>query len=160
GDVFRFYEINPLVVTMARRDFGYLGRSAARIEIVEGDARLRLAEEAPGEYDFLIVDAFSGDSIPMHLLTREAFALYRRHLKRDGTLAVHISNQYLTLEPAVRALAADAGWNAAKVVSAAQPAAGALGATWMVMTGRRAEGGREAFPVWTDDRSSVLRVLK
>lgn len=161
GDVFRFYEINPLVIEVARRDFSYLRQSPAQIQVVEGDARLMLAMEPPQNFDALLVDAFSGDSIPAHLLTREAFSVYRRHLKPGGILALHVSNQFLDLEPVVRALAADAGLSCSRVANGAQPEAGVFGATWMVMQGPApARQPRPSFPVWTDDWSSVLAVLK
>ncbi|HET7872688.1 MAG TPA: fused MFS/spermidine synthase, partial [Terriglobales bacterium] len=84
GDVFRFYDINPLVPTLAKNLFTYLRESAAKTEIVMGDARLSLAAEPPQNYDVLVIDAFSGDAIPVHLITAEAVALYRRHLKPNG----------------------------------------------------------------------------
>lgn len=161
GDLFRFYEINPMVTAMARGHFRFLAQSAATVEVVEGDARLSLAAASPSEYDVLVIDAFSGDSIPAHLLTREAFAIYLRHLKAGGTLALHISNQYLDLGPAVRALAADAGLNCTRMASAGAPAEGALAATWMLIENRRVEGPlRPRFPVWTDDWNSLLPALK
>jgi len=159
GDSFRFYELNPLVIEVAQRDFGYLRRSKARIEIVEGDARLRLAAEPDHSFDVLIVDAFSGDAIPVHLLTREAMAIYLERLRPGGTIALHISNQYLNLEPVVRALAADAHCSSVRIAS--QPDAGRaqLGAVWM-MVRRDEAAGPTRLPVWTDDWNSVLPVLK
>jgi SAM-dependent methyltransferase len=108
GDYFRFYEINPLVVSIAKNWFSYLRDTPARVEIAMGDARLSLAAEPSQRYDVLAVDAFSGDAIPVHLLTKEAFALYLRHLKPGGILAVHTSNTYLDLAPVVQLLADDA----------------------------------------------------
>lgn len=161
GDRFRFYEINPLVIEIARRDFSYLRRTQAAVEVVEGDARLTLAQEQPQQFDLLLVDAFSGDSIPAHLLTREAFTVYRRHLKADGVLALHVSNQFLDLEPEVRALAADAGLGCSRVANSAQPESGVFGAVWMLVRGpARTDSPASHFPVWTDDWSSVLAVLK
>lgn len=161
GDVFRFYEINPEVVDFSRRHFTYLRRSAARIEIAEGDARLILAGEPPQRFDVLVVDAFSGDSIPAHLLTREAFALYRRHLSPQGVIAFHISNQYADLAPVVRALAAGSGISCTRMSSAADPAAAALASTWMIADpARPATAGPERRYLWTDDSSSILPVLK
>jgi hypothetical protein len=107
------------------------------------------------------VDAFCGDAIPAHLLTREAFSLYLRHLKPGGVLALHISNQYLDLAPAVRALAADAHRPCSRLASVAVPAEGAMAAVWMLVDNRVAEApvaGR--FPVWTDDWNSLLPALK
>jgi SAM-dependent methyltransferase len=108
SDYFRFYEINPLVVSIAKNWFSYLHDTPAKVDIAMGDARLSLAAEPSQQYDVLAVDAFSGDAIPVHLLTREAFALYFRHLKPGGILAVHTSNTYLDLAPIVQLLADDA----------------------------------------------------
>jgi len=159
GDVFRFYELNPLVIQLARSDFQYLGRSHALIEIVEGDARLTLASEKPQGYDILVLDAFSGDAIPAHLLTREAMAIYRTHLAPGGQLAMHISNQYLNLEPVVRALAADSGWSATRISSPPSPERALLGATWMILQPGKARV-QHSPRTWTDDWSSVTSVLK
>ncbi len=99
GDYIRYYEINPLVPWIARTQFTFVGDCRGKLEIAMGDARLTLEREAPENFDVLAVDAFSSDSIPVHLLTREAMQLYFHHLKPDGILAVHISNRYLDLEP-------------------------------------------------------------
>jgi hypothetical protein len=117
SDYFRFYEINPQVIAIAKTSFSYLRDSPARIDIVLGDARLSLQNEAPQQFDVLAVDAFSGDAIPVHLLTREAFALYLHHLKPDGVLAVHTSNSYLNLPPVVQLLASEAGCEAEMVTN-------------------------------------------
>jgi hypothetical protein len=117
SDYFRFYEINPQVIAIAKSSFSYLRDSAARIDVVLGDARLSLQGEAPQQFDVLAVDAFSGDAIPVHLLTREAFALYLGHLKPDGILAVHTSNSYLNLPPVVQLLAGDAGCEAQMITN-------------------------------------------
>ncbi len=105
GDTFRFYEINPAVRRLATSRFTYLADSAARCDVVLGDGRLSLEREPPEEYDVLALDAFSGDAIPVHLLTEEAFQIYQRHLKPDGVLAVHTSNRFVDLEPVVLGLA-------------------------------------------------------
>jgi SAM-dependent methyltransferase len=102
GDYFRFYEINSLVASIAHNQFSYLRDTPAKVDVVMGDARLSLAGESSQWFDLLVVDAFSGDAIPVHLLTREAFALYFRHLKPGGILAVHTSNTYLDLAPVVK----------------------------------------------------------
>ena len=108
GDRYTFYELNPLVLEVANQQFSFLRDSEASIDVVLGDARLSVGKEPPGVFDVLAVDAFSGDSIPVHLLTREAFELYFRKLKPSGVLAVHVSNKYLNLQPVVRAAAASA----------------------------------------------------
>ena len=113
GQAWRFYEIDPKVVAIARdaRQFRFLARCQPGAPIVVGDARLTLEREPTASADVLVVDAFSSDSVPMHLLTLEAFAVYRRHLSADGLLMVHISNRYLDLRPVVAAAAAH-GWQA------------------------------------------------
>src|SRR5690606_34440691 len=104
---------NPEVEPLARRRFTYLDQSFADITVVLGDARLKmeeeLREENPQKFDVLALDAFSSDAIPVHLLTREAFAVYLDHMKPDGVIAVHISNRYLNLRPVVEALATEYG---------------------------------------------------
>lgn len=119
GDRVRFYEINPQVEEMAREHFTYLEKSDADVEVVIGDARIMLEQELKrGEiqqFDALFVDAFSGDSIPLHLLTKEAFELYFQHLKPEGVLVVHITNLHLDLSDPVRNLAAEFGYTASRV---------------------------------------------
>jgi SAM-dependent methyltransferase len=105
GDVVRFYELNPVVLDIARHEFTYLKDSAARIEVALGDARLSLEREPPQGFDLLVVDAFSSDAIPVHLLTREALEIYLRHLRPGGVVAFHTSNRYVDLPPVVARLA-------------------------------------------------------
>jgi hypothetical protein len=115
GDTIHFYEINPAIVGIASTTFTYLKGTHATVSIALGDARLVMERELRNgpsqQFDLLIVDAFAGDAIPVHLLTREALALYRRQLRPDGIIAVHISNRHLDLRPVVEALAEDAGLN-------------------------------------------------
>ena len=101
-DNYHLYEIDPLVIQLAKQEFTFIGDAKAQNDIVLGDARLQLERESPQNFDVLVVDAFSGDSVPVHLLTREAFALYFKHLKPDGVLAVHITNAFLDLLPVVQ----------------------------------------------------------
>ena len=108
-DRYRFYEINPGVVTIARRDFTYLKDSAAKIEIALGDARLNLEREAPQAFDVLAIDAFSSDAIPIHLITREAVEIYEKHMNATGVIAMHVTNRYLDLKPVVNAIAQSRG---------------------------------------------------
>lgn len=107
GDYFRFYEINPTVLEIANNDFSYLKDSAATTEVILGDARISMERESSQQFDVLVLDAFSGDSIPTHLLTKEAFDVYLRHLSADGVIAVHISNKHVNLEPVIRRLGAE-----------------------------------------------------
>jgi len=183
GDTYRFYEINPAVEQLARTRFTYLPDSRACCEVVMGDARLSMEREPPQEYDLLALDAFSSDAIPVHLLTEEAFAIYLRHLKPEGVLAVHISNRFLDLEPVVLGLADRLGLEAAVIsVSDAEEYdeegeegdQGLCGSTWVLVTRDKAfleyEPIREAATppaetssariVWTDDYSNLLRILK
>jgi hypothetical protein len=109
GDSFRFYEINPEVLRISQQYFTYSRDSAAQVEVVLGDARISMEREKdhgqPGRFDVLAVDAFSSDAIPVHLLTRECYQIYRYHLKSDGILAMHISSRYFNLAPVIRSLA-------------------------------------------------------
>ena len=115
GDVFRFYEINPLALSIASTWFTFLGDCKADHQVLLGDARLTLEAQPSQQYDVMAIDAFSSDAIPVHLLTREAFALYFRHLKPTGVLAVHVSNRYLDLVPVVSRNARDLGRTAVDV---------------------------------------------
>ena len=176
GDAFRFFEINPKDVEFANRYFTFLRDSRASIDVVLGDGRSSLERElARGidrrPYDVLAIDAFSGDSIPVHLLTREAFDLYWRALSADGVLAVHVSNAMIDLEPVVRGLAAERGLDVFPIARAADPRIGAFQSAWMLVTASAAfrDGLRSfALPaaharrslVWTDDFSSVVSVLR
>jgi hypothetical protein len=170
GDHVSFYEIDPNVIDLARREFSYLAHSAATTEISAGDARLVLERQAPQRFDVLVVDAFSGDAIPMHLLTREAFDVYARHLKADGVLAVNVSNRYLTLAPVVKQSAAATGMQARVVDTVGDVARIYYGATWVLASRgaeifSRASMGtakpiEQTLPVWTDDYSSIYRVMR
>jgi hypothetical protein len=173
GDVFRFYEINPQVTDIAWKYFSFLKKSRATIEIVPGDARLTLEGEPPQNYDFLAVDAFSGDAIPVHLLTRECFALYLRHLKPDGILAFHTSNLYLDLAPVVKLLADEAGYEAVIVRNRKDEDKLIDVTEWVLVTrNQKVLEQREiksrkmrikvppGFQPWTDDYNSLFRVLK
>ena len=105
GDQFRFYEINPEDRRLAETGFTFLKNSAAHVEVIPGDARLSLEREDSQQFDVLVLDAFSSDAIPVHLLTEEAFETYFRHLKPDGVIAIHISNRHLNLLPVTIGLA-------------------------------------------------------
>lgn len=179
GDVLRFYEIDPAIVGVARTRFSYLRRTPATVQVALGDARLTLEEElrrGPGQaFDLLILDAFSGDAIPVHLLTREAVALYLRHLRPGGLLAVHISNRHLDLRPVVEGLARHHGLHFVTISDTAKKDDWWLySTTWMLLTADAARlevpGIKEAaeeppdataeYVDWTDDHASLLEVLK
>ncbi|HYF58398.1 MAG TPA: fused MFS/spermidine synthase [Burkholderiaceae bacterium] len=173
GDTYRLYELNPVVPDIARRHFTYLADSLATIETELGDARLVLEREAPQRYDVLAVDAFSSDSIPVHLLTREALAVYRRHLAPGGTVVFHVTNRYLDLTGVVRRLADEAGMKAVMIDDDPPADSPLLSSTWIALTAddalagtMRAAGGTEpAAPparreTWTDDHHNLFEVLK
>ncbi len=172
GDYYRFYEINPLVVRLARSEFTYLRDTPAKVEIALGDARLSLDREAPRQFDVLVVDAFSGDSIPVHLLTRESFEVYYSHLRPGGVLAVHVSNRYLNLEPIVGELAG-ATHRQAALIDTDDDDYEVFEATWVLVTNnqsfldvpaiksvRKTIDRRPDLAEWTDDYNNLFRILK
>jgi hypothetical protein len=123
GHTLRFYDINPDVVRLARKHFTFLAdaeRRGAKVETVISDARLALEREEAQHFDVLLLDAFSGDSVPVHLLTREAFAIYQRHLKPDGIIVVHVTNSFLVIAPVIEKIAADAGFKTTRVTTRKQ----------------------------------------
>lgn len=170
GDVIRFYELNPAVVQIARSEFTYLEDSPARVEVALGDARLSLEREPPEAFDLLAIDAFSSDSIPVHLLTREALTVYLRHLKPGGVIAFHTSNRYLDLPPLVATLARERGLLARLVESDADDDFNTP-SSWVLVSRRSSffessEIKAAAGPIaagaavaWTDDFSDLLRVM-
>ncbi len=173
GDTFRFYEINPLVPLIANTQFTFLQDSPARTEVVLGDARLSLEREPAQHFDLLAVDAFSGDSVPVHLLTREACAVYWRHLKPDGVLAFHVSNKFLDLAPVAKQTAAASQRDAVLVSNEIDVESGTFEADWVLVTNREdlsrwpfATGPPKKIPVgpqmrmWTDDYSNLWQSLK
>ncbi len=172
GDSFRFYEINPQVIDLAKSYFTFLSDSKAPVDISLGDARLSLERETGEPYDIFLADAFSGDAIPVHLLTTEAFDLYLRRLKPSGVLAVHVSNQYLDLPPVVAELASAHGLTARLVESPKDVAHLYSQADWIVMSRDPAFFSRPemaaAKPIalrpglrlWTDDYNNLAQVFK
>ncbi len=148
-DSITYYEINPKVEEMARKYFTYLSRPPTRVAI--GDGRKSLEQEAGADLDVLAVDAFSGDAIPIHLLTREAGVIYRRRLKPDGAMAIHITNAHVDLLPVVKGLARGMGL-ATEFYRTDRTTWVVLKPGPMTMDGKILE--------WTDDRNSLLAVLK
>lgn len=166
-DSIRFYEINPVVETIARKYFTYLDDCAGECEVALGDARLVMEREPPRNYDLLLLDAFTGDSIPVHLLTKESFAIYRKHLKLDGIIVVHITNHYLDLEPVVRRLAAEFGFNAELQESEGGDEGHHYATRYMVLRPssanappRPATSAERIGPLWTDHYSNLWQILK
>jgi SAM-dependent methyltransferase len=180
GQQWTAYEIDPVVVTIARRNFSYLKGCRPDLPIVLGDARLTLQKAPAGAYDLLAVDAFSSDSIPLHLVTREAFAIYGRALQPDGVLLIHISNNFLELEPMITAIARAEGWTVRTRLykpPERQPKGQLYTQShWMALTRTpevmaRLEAAtpagswqpaaeREDLAPWTDDFASILPVIK
>lgn len=177
GDSLVFYEISPRVVEIAAREFSFLKHTAANSSVVMGDGRLSLEREAPRGYDVLGIDAFSGDSIPMHLITREAMAVYVKHLKPDGVIVFQATNRFVDLMPVVKRLAAEFGFEAVLVSDSPPDTEGAghwYSATDQVIVTRNralleaplvAQGAapiadRPDLPTFTDAHSNLLRILK
>jgi spermidine synthase len=171
GDEMTFYEIDPAVIDLARDPsvFSFLADSAGTVNVVAGDGRLSIAQAAPRSDDLVVVDAFSSDAIPIHLLTREAVAIYRRVLSDGGVIAFHVSNRYFDLFPVVARLAEDAGLESlgrvgmsavdgsqltfAVVIGPQGPTMDALGRTagWVPL--------RAGPSLWTDEHADVLGAL-
>ena len=173
GDHYRIYELNPAVLDLAKRRFSYLADSVAEIVTPLGDARLVLEREAPQRLNVLAVDAFSSDSIPVHLITREAMAAYRRHVPEGGAIVFHISNRYLELTGVVRQLADSIGWTAMRVEDEPPKDSDGYHSDWIVVTGnpaliqalREQAKAKEAaadprLKPWTDDYNNLFQVLK
>jgi hypothetical protein len=172
GDYFRLYEIDPMVIDIARHNFSFLSRTQAATEIVLGDARLQLEREPAQLFDVLVVDAFSGDSVPIHLLTLEAFAQYFRHLKPAGVLAVHITNRFLDLRPVVKTAANHFGKEVRLVDSEGIPEKLVLRSRWALissdaaffkdprLSSATAIADPNGFQPWKDDYSSIFSILK
>jgi len=176
GDYYRYYEINPLVLGIAHTQFTFLGDCKCKVDVAMGDARLslerELAQGPPEHFDVLAVDAFSSDSIPVHLLTREAMQLYFRHLLPDGILAVHISNRYLDLEPVVEG-EADATQHIARLVDTDDDdTQDVFSATWVLVANPQSGfppdviknserlAAKRKIRLWTDDYSNLFQILK
>ena len=171
GDVFRFYDINPQVVTIANRDFTYLKDTEAKVEISLGDARLNLEREPVQNFDVLAVDAFSSDSIPVHLITLEAVEIYLKHMKPDGVIAYHVSNRFLDLKPVVQMIAEKHGLAVGWVRDTYDD--GSTTSDWVLLTKAKnlllkpdileatyiipPEPG---WRVWTDDFNNLVQVMK
>jgi hypothetical protein len=172
GDTYHFYDINPQVVEIAQSEFTYLKDSKAGTEISLGDARLSLEREAPHEFDVLVVDAFSSDSIPVHLITKEALTVYLKHVKPDGAIVFHVTNRFLKLAPVVKKLADDLGLYSALIIDDADDTAFSK-TDWVIVTRDQALIAREAIAqkateidvipglrLWTDDFNNLYQILK
>jgi len=181
GDYFRIYEINPLVERVAQTQFTFFRHSSADKAILMGDARLTLerqwSDSGSQNYDILVVDAFSSDAIPVHLLTREAFQLYAKHLKSNGVLSVHISNRYLDLKPVVAEGMSKLGWHGRMVENDGAKKSYISRSTWAVLSsddkffdnkifdgtdGTSIESllPKPGFKGWTDDFSNLVSIIR
>ena len=187
GDQYKVYELNPQVLDYAQNRFTYLKDSAASVTPALGDARLVMEREPVQGFDVLAIDAFSSDSIPVHLITREAIRLYARHVKPDGVIAFHISNRYLDLQPVVAQLAADVGYSALRWVDDPGDDSYLYRSDWVLVTRNAAfmawldqqapapakQGSAREVPhradrlmprpgldAWTDDRNNLFQILK
>jgi hypothetical protein len=174
GDRYRFYEIDDAIVAAAHRHFSFIADSPAAVDVQVGDGRLLLQQEAQRRFDVVVVDAFSGDSIPVHLLTREAVALYRDRLKPGGVIALHISNTHLELAPVVAAIAAELGLQSAFIVDPGVAGDVSTSASdWVLLAADRtildlpaiaraaiALPRAPAGGAWTDDYSNIVQVMR
>ncbi len=177
-DRIRFYEINPQVETLARKHFTYLEDCLGEESVVLGDARISMEEEwkesGSQQFDVIVVDAFSGDSIPIHLITVEAMKLYTRHLKPDGVIAIHVSNLHLNLSDLVHNLAENAGYGAIRVeYDPLYEETMYYYSDWILLSkhdkflslvekkGYSSEWRNDSDPdlLWTDDYSNLLQVI-
>jgi len=173
GDVFRFYEINPEVLKIAQTRFTFLQDCRGKLDVLLGDARLTLEKQEPQDFDLLVVDAFSGDAIPIHLITREAFVEYFRHLDSNGILAIHVSNKYLDLVPVVARIAENLGKHAIAVYDTGAEGSYPSESDWVLVTSNAEIFDDKIFdadsvedvetkakvPLWTDNYSNVLQIL-
>jgi hypothetical protein len=175
GDYVRFYEINPQVQAVATSWFSYLPKCPGKVEVARGDARLSLEREPPQNLDLLVLDAFSGDAIPVHLLTKEAFDVYQRHLNTNAVVAVHISNHYLDLEPVVVNLAREFGYKLASIdYEESDDTWWLYSSTWVLLSRSEQIINSPAIrsaasivktnnikvPLWTDDFASLFQILR
>ena len=171
-DTYHFYDINPQVVDIAQSEFTYLKDSKAATRISLGDARLSLEREAPHEFDVLVVDAFSSDSIPVHLITKEAMTVYLKHVKAGGAVAFHVTNRFLKLAPVVKKIADELGLYTALVVDEAEGTDFSK-TDWMIVTRDKALVENPAIAqksaeidvipglrLWTDDFNNLFQILK
>jgi len=171
GDTFRFYDINPLVLDIATSWFTFLNDCPGEHQVLLGDARLTMEQQPSQQYDVLAIDAFTGDAIPVHLLTREAFEVYVRHIKPDGILAVHISNRYLSLGPVVARNAVDLGKIGMLVSDDGETEEYYSSSDWILISSDRTIFGDQLFKgstlaktkpglrPWTDDYSNLIQIL-
>ena len=171
-DTLRFYEINPQVDLIARQYFNFLSDCRGQVDVVIGDARLVLEREAPNKFDVLVLDAFTSDAPPIHLLTKEAFDQYSRHLRPDGLLVVNVTTTYLELAPVVAKLGNELGWKSVRIRTPNDPSRLAYRTDYLVLSRQASllpespsaesipDDVVHAAPFWTDQYSNLLQVIK
>ena len=160
------------MIDLAQTEFTYLKDSKAKTELSLGDARLSLEREAPHDFDVLVVDAFSSDSIPVHLITREAMAVYLKHLKPGGAIAFHVTNRFLKLAPVVKQIADSYGLHTGLIIDDAEESDYSK-TDWVLVTRDKNLLSGEAFAgktsaidaipglkLWTDDFNNLFQILK
>ena len=181
GDVYRMYEINPVVVKLAEGEGGYftfLNDSKADVTVITGDARISLEQELSAgdaqNFDVLVLDTFSSDSIPVHLVTKEAFALYLEHLAPNGVIAAHISNRHLDLQPVLWQLAQEYSLDMVRISRPARAGDDGFPSEWILLTHDKSmleipaiashsttfDGYHSSIPLWTDDYSNLFQILR
>jgi SAM-dependent methyltransferase len=171
GDTFRIYELDPLVVKIAREQFWYLSGSKAKIEVVTGDGRLNLERDPPQKFDLLSVDAFSSGSIPIHLLTREALQAYKRHLAPGGVIVYNVTNRFVRLAPVLKLVAEAEGMKAIRISD--DPSEDRYSGTEYVLVtaneqlaaDKRFADAEKIDPIpglqaWTDSYNNLFKVVK
>lgn len=173
GDLYRFYEINPQVIDLAKTEFTFLGSSKAKIETLLGDARLTLEGEAAQGYDVLAIDAFSSDSIPTHLMTYQAMGVYLKNMKADGVIAFHVTNRFLHLAPVVKRIAEEYGLHTVLVADDPDSKSDLATTDWVLVSRDKAVlenkritesmekiGEIPGLRLWTDSFNNLFKILK
>jgi len=173
GDVYRFYEINPEVIELAKTEFSFLGSSSAQIETLLGDARLTLEREPAQRYDVLAIDAFSSDSIPTHLMTYQAMGVYLKNIKPDGVIAFHVTNRFLHLAPVVKRIADEHGLHTVLVADDPESGSDLANTDWVLVSRSKAVlenpritesieaiGEIPGLRLWTDSFNNLFKILK
>ncbi len=173
NDLYRFYEINPQVIDVAKTEFSFLGSSAAKIETLLGDARLTMEREPAQRYDVLAIDAFSSDSIPTHLMTHQAMGVYLKNMKPDGVIAFHVTNRFLNLAPVVKRIADEHGLHTVLVSDDPDSATDLANTDWVLVSrsaaalahsriteATEAIGVIPGLRLWTDSFNNLFKILK
>ena len=174
GDYYRFYEINPDVCELAKTRFSFLADCKGDTDVVLGDGRIAMEREEPQQFDVLVLDAFSGDAVPMHLLTEEAFMIYRKHMKPNGVIVTNISNKYVDLVPVFRRVADRFDYETRRFVAEMDVESFQASSQWFALSNNErflndsvvmaaATGLPEQYaqiPLWTDHYNNLFQVLK